>query len=314
MDKSKAYPIVYLSGGLGNQLFQLASGLQLNSKRLTVNISQIRGRFELYEFLNHLEHKRGIQIDVETSNPTRFFIAVHNYILRSTQWKKSVWFKRLPIYFAAFGMQLRSPSRLSKFVTDYSRIGDLKGRAENKAQIHLVGYFQTQEVAKEISNELQDYLDSISFEADKKDNKQDSVAMVHVRRGDYSSEEKIGMLSLLYFKRAIVDFADVHKNLNVKLFSNGDVDLEDLATSSKVQSATLVDSDSALDLLNRMRDGRIFIISNSTLSWWAAYLCANPNKQVLYPDPWFRNLPRPVNLCPESWEAFPAIWSEENEG
>lgn len=313
MDESKTYPIVYLSGGLGNQLFQIASGLRLNSKTLTVNISQIRGRFELHEFLNHLTHKRDVQIDVETATPTRFFIAAHNYILRSTQWKKSVWLKRLPIYFASFVMGLRSPTGSSKFVTDYSCIGKSQGRVENNAQIHVVGYFQTQEVAKEIANELADYLDSILLETDK-NSKQDSIAIVHVRRGDYSSEEKIGMLSLLYFKRAIGDVADIHKNLNVKLFSNGDVDLEDLVTSSKVQSAALVDSDSALDLLNRMRDGRIFIISNSTLSWWAAYLCANPSKRILYPDPWFRNLLRPVNLCPKTWEAFPAIWSEENEG
>jgi hypothetical protein len=314
MDKSKTYPIVYLSGGLGNQLFQLASGLRLNSKRLIVNISQIRGRFELYEFLNHLAHKRGIQIDVETSNPTRFFIAVHNYILRSTQWKKSVYLKKLPTDFASLVMRLRSPSGLNKFVTDYSRIGNSQGRVENKAQIHLVGYFQNQDVANEIANELAAYLDSISLETDKKNSKQDSIAIVHVRRGDYSSEEKIGMLSLSYFRKAIGNVAYVHKNLDFKLFSNGDVDLEDLATSLRIQGITLVDSDSALDLLNRMRNGRIFIISNSTLSWWAAYLCANQNKLVLYPDPWFRNLPRPVNLYPETWEAFPAIWIEENEG
>ena len=313
MDKSKTYPIVYLSGGLGNQLFQLASVLRLNSKTLTVNISQIRGRFELYEFLNYLTHKREVQIDVETATPTRFFIAVHNYILRSTQWKKSVWFKRLPIYFASFVMRLRSPGGSSKFFTDYSCIGNSQRPVESNAQIHLVGYFQTQEVAKEIANELADYLDSTLLETDK-NIKQDSIAIVHVRRGDYSSEEKIGMLSLSYFKSAIGDVASVHKNLDVRLFSNGDLDLENLATSSKIQGITLVDSDSAIDLLNRMRDGRIFIISNSTLSWWAAYLCANPNKLVLYPDPWFRNLPRPVNLCPETWEAFPAIWSEENEG
>ena len=314
MAKSKANPIVYLSGGLGNQLFQLASGLRLDSKKLTVNISQIRGRFELYEFLNYLALRRSIQIDVVTAIPTRFFIAVHNYILRSTQWKKSVWLKRLPIDFAVLVMRLRNPSGLSKFVTDYSRIGKSQGRLENKARIHLVGYFQNQDVASEIANELVDYLDSISLETDRKNSKQDSIAIVHVRRGDYSAEEKIGMLSLSYFRKAIGALSQAQRNLDVELFSNGDVDLEDLATSSRIKGIKLVDSDSALDLLNRMRNGRFFIISNSTLSWWAAYLCVNPNKLVLYPDPWFRNLPRPVNLCPATWEAFPAFWIEENEG
>jgi hypothetical protein len=313
MSKKLTHPVVYLSGGLGNQLFQVASGLQLNSKRITFNISQIRGKFELNDFLNYLALKRGIQVDVDITNPSKFFIATHNYILRSTQWNESLFLKKLPIDIARFAMGIRNSFKSPMFVTDESRVGDLIKGKGREANLYLVGYFQTQEVAKEIANELAGYLDSISLETAEKDSKGDSIAIVHVRRGDYSSEERIGMLSLSYFQNAIREIENNCKNLDIKLFSNGSIDLEDLARPSSMRSITFVDSNSALDLLNKMRDGKIFIISNSTLSWWAAYLCSNPEKRVLYPDPWFRNLPKPVNLCSKTWEAFPAIWSEESE-
>jgi hypothetical protein len=313
MSNRLGYPVVYLSGGLGNQLFQVASGLQLKSKRKTFNVSQIRGKFELNDFLDYLALNRGIQVDVDTANPSKFFIATHNYILRSTRWKKSLLPKKLPIEIARFAMRIRNPYVSPKFITDSSNVRDLVSKKGNKVNFYFVGYFQTQEVAKEIANELIGYLDLISLETDKKDSKGDSIAIVHVRRGDYSSEDKIGMLSLSYFQNAIREIGNDCKNLDIKLFSNGNVDLENLARPHSMRGITFVDSNSALDLLNKMRKGKIFIISNSTLSWWAAYLCSNPEKRVLYPDPWFRNLPKPVNLCPKTWEAFPAIWSEESE-
>lgn len=313
MLESNSNPIVYLSGGLGNQLFQFASGLKLNSKTLSVNVSQTRGNFELFGFLDYVANKRGMQIYVETTSPTRLFIAVHNYILRSTQWRKSAKFENFLIFLAALAMRLRNPRELSCFITDNSPFEDLQLLLESNAQIHVIGYFQTQDVAKEIVIELKEYLDLFAVEEDKRNATKNNVVTVHVRRGDYSAEKRIGMLSLAYFKNAIEYFIEVQKNLEIRLFSNGDIKLDDLFTPLKIHGVTLVDSDSALHLLNEMRRGSIFIISNSTLSWWAGFLCTSPTKRVLYPDPWFRDLPKPVNLCPKTWEAFPSIWIEEND-
>ena len=52
-----------------------------------------------------------------------------------------------------------------------------------------------------------------------------------------------------------------------------------------------------------------FIIANSTYSWWGAWLCMNPFKEVIYPNRWFG----PNNANKSTIDLFPRSWRILNE-
>ena len=49
------------------------------------------------------------------------------------------------------------------------------------------------------------------------------------------------------------------------------------------------------------------IISNSSFSWWGAYLNQSASKTVLVPDIWNNGYIAQPNIAPEEWVRFPVV-------
>lgn len=114
---------------------------------------------------------------------------------------------------------------------------------------------------------------------------------VHVRRGDYLSEKfkkDFYVCDEQYFKKAIDLMMSKLTNPTFVFFSD---DVDWVKRTFKVNAPCLYEreDDPAWEGIRLMYSCKHFIISNSTFSWWAQYLCANENKIVVSPDKWFAN-------------------------
>lgn len=129
--------------------------------------------------------------------------------------------------------------------------------------------------------------------------------MVHIRRGDYligGNLEKHGVVDMNYIQTAIDFYRDKLLRPTFFIFSD---DIEwCLANMDHQDDIVFVDEDGdeGLSSFSLMRHCKYFVISNSTFSWWAAWLGDFNKKYVISPKEWFQleNV-NTSDLIPCSW-------------
>lgn len=114
--------------------------------------------------------------------------------------------------------------------------------------------------------------------------------VVHVRRGDYLAlPHTTPLCPEHYFTRAIDEMRSRHRETHFMIFSD-DIQwcIDHLAGPTDVTVVTPESGFSPRQCemadFTAMRQGDAFIISNSTFSWWAAYLSASSD--VICPERW----------------------------
>ena len=128
--------------------------------------------------------------------------------------------------------------------------------------------------------------------------------IVHVRLGDYINEKKFGNLSIEYFIKALETLEEVSGERKLLIFSN---DIEQCKIFFKgAERGRLVEYFATSNLtpnqtLELMRYGTHYVLSNSTFGWWSAFLSHNPSPKVYVPDPWFQDIPYSARLLPLEW-------------
>jgi hypothetical protein len=134
----------------------------------------------------------------------------------------------------------------------------------------------------------------------------DQPIIVHIRLGDYRSEEKIGILNPDYFIRALNNEKLQKTSKKVWIFSDEPAAI-DTKTFVPDFYQTRVFEDMTLnpaETLELMRHGSAYVISNSTFSWWGAYLSYNRYCPRFMPDPWFKAQESPVGIRPLEWNVI----------
>lgn len=132
---------------------------------------------------------------------------------------------------------------------------------------------------------------------------------IHVRRGDYltnrNANSVYGITSLDYYQNSLAIMQADSRFDRLYVFSD---DPEWVSAQEIFQKGEVVQpsTDKSIWDLWLMSAAESFIISNSSYSWWGAWLGQSSEKKVIAPSPWFFQQPSlDVDLVPESWIRVP---------
>ena len=283
--------IIILNGGIGNQLFQYYLGEELrNIYKKNVIFYDIRKSYNI----NHdsfIEKTFNLNITKYSIKEQNFFvkhILLAPYALKILKYLYT--FLRIKIF---NNLYFDLSHNLEKSFLKYGLniyFGTWHGLI-NKY------FFLKKDLNLNFKKEI----------TDKNLNLNDDFIAVHVRRGDYISSKKTsqhhGNLKKSYFIEAVNLLRNRYGNLRVILFSDDPKwlksDLKDLIPNSLIFSSQSKSTD--LDFFY-MTNARFFVISNSTFSWWAAFLSKKKNKFIIIPKFWFNNVETNNDLIFKDWD------------
>jgi len=263
--------IVALTGGLGNQMFQYAFGRMLQDT--------IGGELELDTFFYR-------------SVPYRFF-SLSDYNIKYTRACEHVFYNRLRLYFQRIPI-LRYAIGVYKERKEYV----FDSTAFGLKYSFYSGYWQNIDYLRSQKERLKTELTYIGgikkneIELGQKIYDAPSIA-VHVRRGDYLTGKYINdyhVQSEEYYRIAIDEMRKKDLSQKVYFFS------DDIAwcreTFSDISEAVFVDSNMSssehIDMY-LMKKADSIIISNSTFSWWAAWLAEKDEVAIIAPRKWYKD-------------------------
>lgn len=260
----KSFIIIKLKGGLGNQIFQFATAFSHaleNDCELIIDISHLN-----YDSLREYElDKLNLKFKIlKNSMQRKFFI----FLISLLNFRK-------PLFFT-------EKEDFNFYQLPYT----------DKSILILDGYFQN---VKYFERNKQKLINIFNIDYPKDLNlikiKNSNSVALHIRRGDYISNQITnnihGSCSIEYYNSAIKKFND--KSYTFFIFSD---DIRWAKDNIKITNEHYFVSDTFLSDFQEfilMKNCKHFIISNSTFSWWAAWLSNTPEKTVVCPKNWFKD-------------------------
>lgn len=267
-------PTISITGGIGNQLFQWSAAHVL---------------FQPFKFNLDLHH---YQINAERD------FELSPLVEQCSHWNHS---SRVPKTFPIMKMLESSayrgvPEKMLEFFGYFEEINHpldlpdrIKSRMRRRLPIFLSGLFQNASVVEEayplIEAELMEVIERSFASMKSRFQIPKQYMAIHVRRGDYpistATSNAIGQLDDSFF----IELA-AENNLPILLLTENAYEVQELSKILKPALViTNVDAD-PLHSLSIFANSNFFIGSNSSLSWWGAYLVHKQNKSSWLPREW----------------------------
>ena len=312
-----------IKDGLGNQLFEYAY------TRYLQYLYEQRGKKEVIMintyYIDHFDFRKVSLQNFKLNDNVHFF--------ESSQQKQNMnAFKRNVILANGLDMipwkilKTKKPLGEEKFLKrakkgmyyTYTSQTEYKSVISEKKDKFVFGCFQGEANFKPIANIIKNELE-IKTPANEANtnmlhqiNSCNSVCL-HVRRGDYLDEKwkNLQVCTFEYYNKAINEILKSESNPVFFVFSNTHEDIEWIkknycfknCVNDKKLNMIYVDlSNPDYEELRLMKSCKHFILSNSTFSWWAAYLAQDNEKKVLVPERWNLSMENDTSIYLESWK------------
>jgi hypothetical protein len=282
--------VVGLSGGLGNQMFQYAAGRSLSFRLgvpLVLDLSWFGGQEERQFALSPFSIKAELKTQCPWLSPRSRALVSR----LSRRWLGCI--MGVPVW--------REPH--FHYSSDFAVLS---------GAVFLEGYWQSERYFQDIRSmllqefALRESLPSACAKLVEEISGCDAIC-VHVRRGDYLSNPEAakvhGTCSVDYYRAGIRELCQGLARPRCFVFSDDPAWVR--ASLAFDCPMTVVDvngpNDAHLDLV-LMAACRHFLIANSSLSWWGAWLGNHAGKKVIAPSRWFLTTDKDTrDLLPESW-------------
>jgi len=133
--------------------------------------------------------------------------------------------------------------------------------------------------------------------------------VVHIRRGDFLKIKALGFLEKEYYDSSIKQMLMLMPKSRIWIFSDDIPFVVSHYSTGSWRDARIIDfnQEDAASNLEAMRLGHSYILSNSTFSWWGAFLSKNIGARVICPDIWLKGYENPKNFLPDHWNKVKAF-------
>lgn len=278
--------IVRMMGGLGNQLFQYAYARKLAKQYGCDSSIYLDTRaYEKYKVRNFEIYQLNLSEDIkrfESLNKRYFFYDITREIYHVLKY----------LYYKITHKQIDPLFKvLYKFGLFYNGRKYFPAKKVNRKSIFLYGYFQDYRCFEDIEESILEEFDMKSsmsetaMEYYKKIKSSSNPIALSIRVGEDYLNSNWPICSKDYYKKGLEILESKHPNSEVFIFADdiGKVKKE-FGFNNKV---VYVENCSPVESLTLLKSCSDFVISNSSFSWWGAFLSRNKDKKIIAPYLWY---------------------------
>lgn len=296
---------VYLTGRLGNQLFQYAFARRFQKQyggKIICNVYDLEHRSQKMKHIPYkfsydmVNYKLNENVQIEDEKPAWFADLYHPVVRVLKKVCPKLYFKILS-----------KKGYLVWQSNDYIDIPKLKCDS-----LFLNGWWQNfqffHEVEKELSDEIVPTTPCVEANQALYNVAQNTNSVcISIRGGNYlfpNVKKKLFVCDNNYFYEAVEIMLKKLDKPEFIIFSDDLNWVREYINFEKrfpnVRFFYETGTDSVEEKIRLMTMCKNFIISNSTFSWWAQYLSKNKNKIVIAPNAWFTN-GKKIGLYMDNW-------------